>query len=98
MLRTEADVQSMLSMLIHTDSWNPHAKFFLYVDADLGLVWSSMLRAIFTRLWQQFVIQVIVMYPDTENYLYKVYRYLLVDSVKDLLKVKQFSDGDLVSV
>lgn len=73
MLRTEEDVQSMLSMLIQTDSWNPHAKFFLYIDADLGLIWSAMLRTIFSRLWQEYVLQVVVMYPDADNYLYKVH-------------------------
>lgn len=72
MLKNEEDLLSIVAMLTKTDSWNPHAKFFIFVDIDLGANWEAVLKAFLRHLWREFVINVILMYPDVEHFIYKV--------------------------
>lgn len=72
MLKTKEDMHSILAMLMQTDSWNPHAKFFLYIDTDLGADAPNMIRSFFIRLWQEFIVNIVIMYPDMEHFHYKV--------------------------
>lgn len=59
-------------MLSRTDSWNPHAKFFIFIDTDLGASCQRILQTFLRHLWREFVINVVLMYPDVEHLLYRV--------------------------
>lgn len=66
MLRTEADVVSSLKMLSTRSSWNPNAKFLVFVDW-LERDWRAFLLFIIQKCWSLFLIDVVICIPTNET-------------------------------
>lgn len=61
-VKTEAEVRDTLKMLASTSSWNPHAKFLIFVDW-LERDWFAFTHFIFEQFWSYFVINVLICIP-----------------------------------
>lgn len=66
MLRTEEDVMTNLEYLSKRSSWNPDAKFLVFVDW-LERDWSTFIRFIIEKFWSVFVIDVVICIPTAET-------------------------------
>lgn len=62
MIKTEAESAAILSMLTQTSSWNPHARFLVFVDW-LDRDWQEFAIFIIKMFWQYFVINITIMIP-----------------------------------
>lgn len=79
LMRTIADMQVIRQALRLSNSWNPHAKFFIGIDVMLGEDWPHLVTAFFREFWKDFVIHISIMVPDTKTRSEKVTFILLTD-------------------
>lgn len=80
MLKTVEDMESIVDLMIRTRTWNPHGIFFIYIDCDLGADWKHVIQSFLQMLWQEFVINVTFMFPDTQLYVNKVWLRLMFEA------------------
>lgn len=62
MIKNEAENTALVNMLVKTASWNPHARFLVYVDW-LDRDWQQFAILIFKTFWKYFVINITIMIP-----------------------------------
>lgn len=62
MIKTEAEAVSVINMLVDTASWNPHAKFLVFVDW-LEREWISFVIFVLREFWKYFVINITISIP-----------------------------------
>lgn len=74
-MRTVSDMQMVLRSLRRSSSWNPHARFFIYIDGDVGDEWATLVIKSFRAFWRYFVINITIMIPDTDLWNQRVRRY-----------------------
>lgn len=67
-MRTINDMRMILRSLRKSSSWNPHARFFVLIDADVGKEWHQLVVRFFRSFWRFFVINITIMVPDTVNW------------------------------
>lgn len=71
-MKTKEECRTILNMLIKTTSWNPHAKFFIYIDGQVEDK-TDFVTFILTEFWKYFVLNITVSCPQ------KQVRYLKVN-------------------
>lgn len=66
MLKTEAEVETNLQMLKNTSSWNPNARFLVFVDW-LERDWRAFALFIIAKFWSHTAINVVIFIPTNEK-------------------------------
>lgn len=92
LMRTIADMQVIRQALRLSNSWNPHAKFFICcIDVMLGEDWPLLVTTFFREFWKDFVINISIMVPDTKTRSEKVTFILLTDfKLKKITTIDQY--------
>lgn len=83
--KTKSDIQVIVDYLIGTKSWNPHAKFLIYINQihDDFMEFASF---VYDKFWQKFVINVILMQKNpTENKEEMVIQLEFFQSINDII-------------
>lgn len=65
-IKSERECDEMISMLLNSTSWNPHANFQIFVDY-LERDWRTFVTYLLSAFWKHFVINVVVNIPVTET-------------------------------
>lgn len=69
----------ILEMLTITKSWNPHAKFLIYMDR-LAMNWEYLTNYFIHELFKYLVINVTLMIPDPVNYTQRILTWYPYDA------------------
>lgn len=65
-IKTEMECEVIVKMLIRTSSWNPHAKFHIFVDY-LERNWREFVTFVLARLWKEHIFNIIVNIATNET-------------------------------
>lgn len=94
MLKSEAEVVSNLKMLTKTSSWNPHAKFLVFVDW-LARDWRAFTHFIIEQFRLYLLIDFVICIPTSETDAHPKVLRLIANTI---LAIKNFIDFVLLQL
>jgi hypothetical protein len=70
-MKSEADFEKILNMLLKTQSWNPHAKFLIYLEGFSDR-YKELVAYFIEHFWKKWVLNVTLLIPDPVDFLHRV--------------------------
>jgi len=83
-LKSKAETDIILNLISNLPSWNPHAKFLVYMDRAQS-DWLELVAMYFEELWKHKVININIMAPDEDLYIHRVKNNVYFNKKIDLL-------------
>jgi hypothetical protein len=75
-MKSEADLDRILGMLVRTPSWNPHAKFLIYMEG-FNDRYKQLVAYFIEQLWKKYVLDVTLLVPDPVHFVHRVRKFCI---------------------